>query len=101
MADTGFWIALADLRDKHHKVADDFARNMSEGLIITFPVMTEVCHVLLKRQGVEAQLRFVNMYRLGAFDVFEGSSQGARGNAYGVICRFAHGFCGCFLGFAG
>lgn len=25
----------------------------------------------MKRQGVEAQLRFVKMYRLGAFDVFE------------------------------
>ena len=33
--------------------------------------MTEVCHILLKRQGVAAQLSFMQMYQLGAFEVFE------------------------------
>jgi len=71
IADAGFWIALADKRDKHHQVANDMARTLEELLITTNPVITEVCHILLKRQGINAQLSFMNMYKLGAFEVFE------------------------------
>jgi len=71
IADSGFWIALADKNDKHHAKADASAIALDEKLITSFPVMTEVCHLLLKRQGVAAQLRFMQMYLLGAFDVFE------------------------------
>lgn len=71
IADTGFWIALADKKDKHHQDADNFAKTTAERLITTYPVITEVCHILLKRQGIKAQLNFVTMYQLGAFEVFE------------------------------
>ncbi len=71
IADTGFWIALADKKDKHHQEADDFAKTTTEKLISTYPVITEVCHILLKRQGVKAQLNFIKMYQLGAFEIFE------------------------------
>lgn len=71
IADTGFWIALADKKDKHHQDADNFAKTTDERLITTYPVITEVCHILLKRQGIKAQLNFVKMYQLGAFEVFE------------------------------
>lgn len=71
IADTGFWIALADKKDKHHQEADNFAKTTTEKLITTYPVMTEVCHILLKRQGINAQLNFIKMYQLGAFEVFE------------------------------
>jgi predicted nucleic acid-binding protein len=71
IADAGFWIALGDKNDKHHRKANDTAKTLDEKLITSFPVMTEVCHILLKRQGVEAQLRFMQMYQLGAFEVFE------------------------------
>ena len=71
IADTGFWIALADKKDKHHQHADNFAKTTTERLITTYPVITEVCHILLNRQGIKAQLNFVKMYQLGAFDVFE------------------------------
>jgi predicted nucleic acid-binding protein len=71
IADTGFWLALGDKKDKHHQRADDFAKNNKERLITSFPVITEVCHILLKRHGVTTQLNFMRMYQLGAFDVFE------------------------------
>jgi uncharacterized protein len=71
IADTGFWLALGDKNDKNHQIANNFAKSTDERLITTYPVMTEVCHLLLKRQGVNAQLNFVSMYQLGAFDVFE------------------------------
>lgn len=71
VADSGFWIALADKNDKHHQRADEAVQALDEKLVTSFPAMTEACHILLKRQGVGAQLRFMQMYRLGAFDVFE------------------------------
>ena len=71
IVDAGFWIALADKRDKHHEIANNTAKALDELLITTNPVITEVCHILLKRQGIKAQLSFMNMYKLGAFEVFE------------------------------
>ena len=71
IADSGFWIALADKKDKHHQQANDFAKTTTERLITTYPVITEVCHISLQRQGIHAQLNFINMYQLGAFEVFE------------------------------
>ncbi len=71
IADSGFWLALGDKKDQHHLKANDFARTTTERLITTYPVITEVCHLLLKRQGISAQLKFIAMYQLGAFDVFE------------------------------
>ena len=35
IADTGFWIALADKKDKHHQQADAFAKTTAERLITT------------------------------------------------------------------
>ena len=40
-----------------------------ERLITTCAVTTETCHLLLARGGVESQLRFVEQYRAGVFDV--------------------------------
>ncbi|ASF45663.1 type II toxin-antitoxin system VapC family toxin [Methylovulum psychrotolerans] len=71
IADTGFWLALGDKNDKHHLQADSFAKTSREKLVSTYPVMTEVCHLLLKRQGITAQLKFITMYQFGAFDVFD------------------------------
>jgi len=71
IADTGFWIALADKKDRHHQQADAFVKTTAERLITTYPVITEVCHISLQRQGIKAQLSFIKMYQLEAFDIFE------------------------------
>jgi uncharacterized protein len=51
IADTGFWLALANRRDAYpenaiHPLGD-------ERLIVTWPVMTETCYLLLDRLGRE------------------------------------------------
>jgi predicted nucleic acid-binding protein len=71
IADTGFWLALGDKKDKHHQQANNFAKTNSERFISTYPVITETCHLLLSRQGIDAQLHFVKMYQLGVFDIFD------------------------------
>jgi predicted nucleic acid-binding protein len=69
LADTGFWIALANRRDRHHKVAKSRAASIRDRLVTTWPVLTETCHLLM-RLGVDAELRFVRAVERGAVDVF-------------------------------
>ncbi len=71
IADTGFWVALANRTDQHHEQAMNQMRKLTEPLITTWPVMTETCHLLLKRQGVQAEIGFIRSYRDGAFSVFD------------------------------
>lgn len=46
IADTGFWLALANRRDAFQALAD-----LREPLISTWPVMTEACHLLADDLG--------------------------------------------------
>ena len=71
IADTGFWLALANRSDHHHARATQALKRAREGLITTWPVMTETCHLLLSRLGVDAELAFVKSYEAGAFEAFE------------------------------
>jgi uncharacterized protein len=71
IADTGFWLALANQKDKHHITAVSCVEALTERLITTWPVMSETCHLLLQRVGVTAQLSFMQNYTEGAFDAFE------------------------------
>lgn len=70
IADTGFWVALANANDRHHALAVRAFADLREPLVTTWPVMTEVCHLLLKRRGVQSQLQFIQLYRQGVFEVF-------------------------------
>ncbi len=45
-------------------------KTLDDDLITTVPVMTEVCHILLKRRGVDAQLKFIAGYERGAFELY-------------------------------
>ena len=70
IADTGFWVALANPNDQYRALALRTFAALREPLITTWPVMTEVCHLLLKRRGIESQLKFIQLYRRGGFKVF-------------------------------
>ena len=59
LADTGYWLALANARDRWHQAAVSVTRQLDEHLVVTWPVVTETCHLLLSRLGVEAELRFI------------------------------------------
>ena len=71
IADTGFWVALANPHDDYHALAQQKFAGLSEPLITTWPVMTEVCHLLLQRRGTAAQLKFIELYRQEVFTVFD------------------------------
>ena len=69
LADTGFWSALANHKDAHHKIAQSALNKLQEPMITTWPVLTETCHLLLNRMGVDAQQRFLLSWETGAFQV--------------------------------
>jgi hypothetical protein len=70
IADTGFWLALANRKDRHHLLAKSALDKINEPLITTWPVITESCHLLLHRLGTLAQLTFVKSLSSGAFQVY-------------------------------
>ena len=70
IADTGFWLALANSKDRQHDKAREALELYQEPLITTWPVMTETCHLLLNRLGVMAELAFLKSYERGAFNIF-------------------------------
>ncbi len=59
LADTGYWLALANRRDRWHQAAVAATRYLDEPLVVTWPVLTETCHLLLSRLGPVAQARFL------------------------------------------
>ena len=70
LADTGFFLALGNARDKHHARARAALSKHRRPLITTWPVMTETCHLLASRLGMDATLAFVRSAIAGAFEIF-------------------------------
>lgn len=71
IADTGFWLALANRRDDAHDAAKAAYAALREPLVTTWPVLAETCHLLRVRMGVAEQISFVSSYAQGAFEVFD------------------------------
>jgi predicted nucleic acid-binding protein len=70
LADSGFWIALGNRRDRHHATALAAAKQWSgEGFVTTWPVLTEVTHLLTARVGVHQALEFIDAIAQGAAQV--------------------------------
>ena len=59
LADTGYWLALANRRDRWHERAVAVGQRLTESLVVTWPVVTETCHLMLSRLGVHAETRFI------------------------------------------
>jgi len=70
IADTGYWLALANASDRHHDAAKEALSGLREPLVTTWPVMTETCHLLAARLGPDAHERFVESAARGAFTIF-------------------------------
>jgi predicted nucleic acid-binding protein len=70
IADTGFFLALANSRDEHHPAAKRALTDLTEPLITTWPVLTETCHLMVARLGPNAAETFVASAAKGAFEVF-------------------------------
>jgi predicted nucleic acid-binding protein len=71
LADTGFWVALANARDRYHQEAKRALAAIDEPLITTWPVMTETCHLLLVRVSEQSVRAFIESGTGGAFEIFE------------------------------
>ena len=71
LTDTGFWLALANVRDRHHAAAKSALSDIDEPLVTTWPVMTETCHLLLSRVGEQSARAFIDSGARGAFEVFD------------------------------
>jgi predicted nucleic acid-binding protein len=70
LTDSGFWIALGNRRDRHYATAVAAAKRWAkEGFATTWPVLTEVCHLLVARVGVHQALDFMNAVAQGAVNV--------------------------------
>lgn len=69
IADTGFFYALANSKDRHHPRALEALKGCAELLVTTWPVLTETCHLLVTRMGVTAELAFMGNLAEGAFKV--------------------------------
>jgi predicted nucleic acid-binding protein len=67
IADSGFWIALSSRRDHHHERAVESMRTWSdEGFITTWPVLTEVTHILAHRVSSVQASTFIRDIARGA-----------------------------------
>jgi predicted nucleic acid-binding protein len=71
LTDTGFWLALANSRDRHHAQAKRALSALDEPLVTTWPVMTETCHLLVARLGERSARAFVDSAAKGAFEIFD------------------------------
>lgn len=70
IADTGFFLALANARDRDHEATRKAAAKLREPLVTTWPVLTETSHLLVTRLGHAALMAFVASARNSAFTVF-------------------------------
>lgn len=70
IADTGFWLAIANRRDCHHERAKAALSKHRGPFMTTWPVMTETCHLLASRLGVDAELAFMRTAARGALEIF-------------------------------
>lgn len=61
LADTGYWLALANPRDPWHGAAAAATRELSAPLVVTWPVITEASHLLGRIGGPDAQVQFMGL----------------------------------------
>jgi predicted nucleic acid-binding protein len=71
LADTGFFIALGNNRDRDHKRAIQIIATLNEPLITTYPVITETSYLLARDAGLTVQFAFLSEVANGTFPVFD------------------------------
>lgn len=81
VADSGPLIALFDPSDRGHPVVERFLRGFKGELISTWPVMTEVCHML--GFSVDRQVDFLEWVQRGAVGIVD-----LPANAIDAVIRF-------------
>ena len=59
LADTGFFVALANRNDTFHRQAQQQLKILTEPLITTYAVIIETSYLLYERSGQVAQFKFL------------------------------------------
>lgn len=67
IADSGPLIALFDPSDRSRAAVERFLRNFKGGLLTSWPVLTEVCHML--GFSIDRQVDFLEWVQRGAVEV--------------------------------
>jgi predicted nucleic acid-binding protein len=70
IADTGFFVALANRKDRHHAAAVRAAASLRRPPITTWPVLTETCHLLADRLTPKAAETFIASGARGEYQIF-------------------------------
>jgi len=60
IADSGYLLALSNPRDRYHQQSIHVSQALEGDLVTTWPVITEACYLLLKRQGSQAQANLLD-----------------------------------------
>ena len=71
LVDTGYWYALGNVRDRHHRRAVDVGAKLRANPVTTWPVLTETCHLLQRSLGVDATARFLSSLERSGVEVFD------------------------------
>ena len=71
LTDTGFWFAFFNKKDRYHRQAIAVMQHLDEGLITTWPVMTETSYLLGKTLGVQSQINFIGALKSDWVSVFD------------------------------
>jgi predicted nucleic acid-binding protein len=83
IADTGFFLALANEKDEHHGAAKRAVQRVTERLVTTWPVMTEACDLFANRLSRGAAETFIVSAARGALS---STSSPRTWHASGTLC---------------
>lgn len=69
--DTGFFIAILSKADQYHEKAIKLKKTLDKRKwITTWPVLTEVCHLLTSRKTSHVIASLLQLYDLGGYEIF-------------------------------
>ncbi len=71
LSDTGFWFAFFNPMDRFHGRSMIVMQQLDQGLITTWPVITETCYLLAKALGNKSQLRFLQAIDARYVEIFQ------------------------------
>ena len=75
LADSGYWIALLDRKDRHHARAMEVSTLLTEQLVVTWPVLTEAAYYMGEDLGPRAVQRLLEIGERGAYRIHLTSEQ--------------------------
>ncbi|HEX3397132.1 MAG TPA: hypothetical protein VHS76_10555 [Steroidobacteraceae bacterium] len=88
LADTGFFYALLDRDDAWHSRCHEAAVALEEGLVTTWPVLTEAVHLISRWLGTEPAAALMEEVAAGDIVVWDLAAE-ARAKIPGLMRRYA------------